>query len=48
MSTTEAERFAQLRQMGFVDVDKWERFGKDKRQQLLAVVRNDPQATELE
>ncbi len=46
MSTKE-ERFAQLRQMGFVDVDEWKYFDEDKQRRLLAVLRNDPQATEL-
>ncbi len=49
--STEAEPFAQLRQMGFVDVDQWtwNLFGRadEQQQQLLAVLRNDPQATEL-
>ncbi len=46
MSTTAKERLEQLRQAGFVDVDKWKYFF-EKQQQLLAVLRNDPQATEL-
>jgi hypothetical protein len=50
--STEEERFAQLRQMGFVDVDKWDNdwYGDPEQyqQQLLGVLRNDPQATELE
>jgi hypothetical protein len=51
--STEAERFAQLRQMGFVDVDKWQwsahglTEAEEQQQQLLAVLRNEPQATEL-
>jgi hypothetical protein len=46
MSTKE-ERFAQLRQKGFVDVDKWKGFGEDQQQQLLDVLRNHPQTTVL-
>ncbi len=42
--SAEAERFEQLRQQGFVDVDKWNYFDE---QRLLAVLRNDPQVTEL-
>ncbi len=45
--STEEERFAQLRQAGFVDVDKWEGFNEWEQQRLLAVLRNDPQATKL-
>ncbi len=51
--STQEERFAQLRQKGFVDVDKWNwgAFGyataEDQQQQLLAVLRNDPEATVL-
>ncbi len=52
MSTKE-ERFAQLRQKGFVEVDKWN-WGRiyginseQQQHQLLAVLRNDRQATEL-
>ncbi len=45
--STEKERFAQLRQAGFVDVHKWKEFGEVYQQQLLAVLRNDPQATRL-
>ncbi len=49
--STEAERFEQLRQAGFVDVDQWTwgYFGlaDEQQQRLLAVLRNDPQATEL-
>ncbi len=45
--STKAERFAQLRQKGFVDVDKWKIFGEDLQQQLLGVLRNDPQTTVL-
>ncbi len=41
------ERLEQLRQAGFVDVDKWKYFDGSLQQQLLAVLRNDPQATEL-
>ncbi len=53
MSTEECEqeeRFAQLRRVGFVDVDQWDvaRFDEVKQQQLLAVLRNDPLATKLE
>ncbi len=52
----EEERFAQLRQKGFVDVDKWScfdedqqlLFDEDQQQELLAVLRNDQQATVLE
>ncbi len=44
---------AQLWQKGFVNVDKWKwtfrMYSKEERIQLwLAVLRNDPQATELE
>ncbi len=46
--STEKERFAQLRQAGFVDVDKWSAFGEVYQQQLLAALRNDPQVTELQ
>jgi hypothetical protein len=48
--STEEERFAQLRQMGFVDVDKWAWGGfgsppaKYQQQCLLDVLRHDPQA----
>jgi hypothetical protein len=51
----ETERLEQLRQMGFVNVDKWrwsDRIAspkaEDQEQELLAVLRNDPQATRLE
>ncbi len=50
--STEEERLEQLRQAGFVDVDKWnwEYFlDRAPQQQLvLAVLRDDPQATELQ
>ncbi len=49
---TKEERFAQLNQLGFVNVDKW--WGRTwgissehQQQQLLAVLRNDPLATTL-
>ncbi len=47
----EIERFDQLRQAGFVDVDKW-KWGaslaaSEEQQRLLAVLRNDPEATVL-
>ncbi len=47
--SAQEKRFAQLRQMGFVNVDKWEwGYSYEKKQQnLLAVLRNDPQATRL-
>ncbi len=45
---TREERLEQLRQMGFVDVDKWRWFDKEQQQLLLAVLRNDPQVTKLE
>ncbi len=45
--STEAERFEQLGQAGFVDVEKWKLFDEMCQQQLLAVLRNDSQATEL-
>ncbi len=45
--STEAERLEQLRQKGFVDVDKWKYFDEDGQQQLLALLCNDPQATVL-
>ncbi len=53
MEEDEAARFHQLRQAGFVDVDKWKWaiFGRsteeEQQQQLLPVLRNDPQATVL-
>ncbi len=47
MSTTR-RRLAQLRQAGFVDVDRWSAFGEVYQQQLLAALRNDPQVTELQ
>ncbi len=47
MSTTR-KRLAQLRQMGFVDAENWTDFGARKQRELLAVLRNDPQATELQ
>ncbi len=46
--STEYERFDELRQAGFVNVDKWKEFDEKKQLQLLAVLRNDPQATVLE
>ncbi len=52
--STEEERFAQLRQAGFVDVDKWKwqvaggfPGPEVQQQQLLGVLRNDPQVTWL-
>ncbi len=47
--STEEERLEQLRQAGFVDVDKWSKtwFDEDKQQRLLDVLRNDPQAHSL-
>ncbi len=46
--STEAERFEQLRQAGFVNVDKWKGFVHvHQLQQLLALLRSDPQATQL-
>jgi hypothetical protein len=37
----------QLSQKGFVNVDKWPNFRDGNQLQLLDVLRNDPQATEL-
>ncbi len=48
------DRLEQLRQKGFVDLDKWEwgagmtTSAKDQQEQLLAVLHNDPQPTWLE
>ncbi len=39
---------ARLRKMGFVDVENWTNFSARRQRELLAVLRNDPQATELE
>ncbi len=41
----EEEQLEQLRQRGFVDVDQWKGFGALRRQQLLGILRNDPQVT---
>ncbi len=44
----EDERFAQLRQKGFVqNATMWKEFREEHQQQLLGVLRNDPQATVL-
>ncbi len=46
--STKVEWFEQLRQAGFVDVDKWKAFDEYSQRRLLAVLRSDPRATELE
>ncbi len=46
-TSTKRTRFAQLRQAGFVDVDKWWMFSEGQQQLLLGVLRNDPRATVL-
>ncbi len=42
-------RFAQLKQLGFVTVDRWNKdyFGERTQRQLLTTLRNESQATEL-
>jgi hypothetical protein len=43
----EKQRCAEMERAGFTGVREWKAFGLVIQQQLLAVIRNDPQATEL-